>query len=1113
MKHLIDAILAHPALASLPDAGWLPLPRAVRLPLAVALHRRQQAPLLLLTDRSDHALHLLDELALWAPQVPRYLFPEPTPLFYDPTPWSDTVRQERLRVLATLAAFAIPGAPRPDPPPIIVAPLRAAMTRTLPRREFVRQARTLRREQEIAPTTLAATLVRLGYQPQSVVVAPGQFARRGGLLDLWPPTEPQPVRLEFFGDQIDTLRRFDPATQRSTAPLERVLYTPAREFLSPPDAPQPVTEFDIPRLHPPAGLLDYLPPAARLLVDDRQALEDQAAEIESQALELRRQAEAEGRLPPDFPLPYLTWDDLRDSLETHHALFLGPMGAEATHPLADAFRPNPHYGGQVKRFLEAIREEARRGEQVVVVSRQAARLRELWEADRLPPPAGPVIFHKGTLSEGWTLLTPGRPALHLYTDGEVFGWRRPQPRRRPRPVAAAPEAPYTDLQPGDWVVHVDHGIGRFVGLVRRTVDGMEREYLCVEYAEGDQLFVPVYQADRLTRYLGADDRPPTPTRLGTAEWSQVKQRVKEAVRQVAEDLLDLYARRQVVQGHAFAPDGAWQRELESSFPYFETEDQLRAIAEVKRDMESPRPMDRLICGDVGYGKTEVALRAAFKAVMDGKQVAILVPTTVLALQHYRTFLERLAPFPVVVEMLSRFRTPAQQERILQRLSAGAVDIIIGTHRLLSDDVVFKDLGLLIIDEEQRFGVTHKEKLKRMRTEVDVLTMTATPIPRTLYMALTGVRDISIIATPPEERLPVVTHVGPYDPSLVRKAILRELERGGQVFFVHNRVQTIEAMRHHLERLVPEARIAVGHGQMPERELEAVMERFTRGEVDVLLSTSIIESGLDIPNANTLIVDRADTFGLAQLYQLRGRVGRGAQRAYAYFFRHRRKPPTPEGRLRLETLAEHTHLGAGMAIAMRDLEMRGAGDLLGTRQHGHIAAVGFHLYTRLLSQAVRRLRQERGLPLPAHLAQTPDLPAAVNVDLPLPVGLPASYIPDQATRLGLYRRLAELRAPEAVDEFAAELEDRFGPPPAEVDNLLFQVRVKLLACQAGLESVQAEGGQIALRPSEPQAPLPPLGEGIRAGKRAYWLPLDERWQSRLLAALQRLAHPPQDRSFV
>ncbi len=719
-------------------------------------------------------------------------------------------------------------------------------------------------------------------------------------------------------------------------------------------------------------------------------------------------------------------------------------------------------------------------------------------------------FIEGTLSDGWILAAPEGSRTQLLTDSEIFGWERPQPRAPHRPVADAPESAFADLKPGDWVVHVDYGIGRYTGLVRRSLEGLEREFLAVEYEGGDQVFVPIHQADRLTRFIGPDSQAPSPTRLGGSEWAQTKQKVRAAVEEVAKELLDLYAQRQIAQGYAFKPDGNWQQELEASFPYIETTDQVRAIDEVKADMEKARPMDRLLCGDVGYGKTEVALRAAFKAVLDDKQVAVLVPTTVLAQQHYETFRQRLAPFPVEVEMLSRFRSPKEQDAILRRLARGGVDIIIGTHRLLQSDVQFKDLGLVIIDEEQRFGVTHKEYLKRLRTEVDVLTLTATPIPRTLYMALTGVRDISTINTPPEERLPIITHIGPYSPRLVRQAIVRELERGGQIFFVHNRVQTIEAMHRHLVQLIPEARIGVGHGQMPEHELSTVMQRFTHGEIDVLLCTSIIESGLDIPNANTLIVDRADTFGLAQLYQLRGRVGRGAQRAYAYFFRHRKRKPTPEGQERLEVIAENNQLGAGYSIAMRDLEMRGAGELLGTRQSGYIASVGFHLYTRLLTQAVRGQRSARGLPRVAAeeaLAfQEGHIP--VSVELPIPVGIPVEYVPDQDMRLRLYRRLVTFRSEEEIDALAEEFADRFGPLPEGVQNLFFQMRVKLRAEAAGLASVSVESDQIVLRfPPLPEGvtsrELPNLGLDSRAGKNAYWLPYASRmedWPDRLLNTL-------------
>ena len=726
-------------------------------------------------------------------------------------------------------------------------------------------------------------------------------------------------------------------------------------------------------------------------------------------------------------------------------------------------------------------------------------------------------FIEASLSEGFIVEN-----IHLITDSEIFGWERPQPRAKQREVAETPESVYADLQAGDYVVHIDHGVGRFVGLVQRELDSHNREFLAVEYDGGGQLYVPVHQADRLTRYVGAEGVEPALDRLGGQEWHEKKSRVKEAVLEVAQEMLDLYARRNVVQGYSFKPDTQWQKELEDSFPYVETDDQKRAIADIKHDMESPRPMDRLLCGDVGYGKTEVALRAAFKAVMDGKQVAILVPTTVLAQQHYETFLQRLAAFPIKVEMLSRFRSPREQDEILLALAIGEIDIIIGTHRLISSDVQFKELGLVIIDEEQRFGVTHKEHLKKLRTEVDVLTLTATPIPRTLYMALTGVRDISNLNTPPEERLPIVTHVGPYSPKLVRQAILRELERGGQIFFVHNRVNTIDAMKAHLNQLVPEAHVDVGHGQMPEHELADVMHRFNSGDVDILLSTTIVESGLDIPNANTLIVDRADTFGLAQLYQLRGRVGRGAARAYAYFFRHRKLSPTLEGQQRLEVIAENTQLGAGYSIAMRDLEIRGAGELLGTRQHGHIQAVGFHLYTSLLADAVRQIRRIESVHQGDHkkdgkgkidialASLTQPISMPVNVDLPLTVGIPADYIADQDLRLRLYRRIADLRDEFEIEALTNEFSDRFGELPEMVQNLFYQMRVKLRAEKAGLAAIGMETGQIVLRyPSAPngneEKRLHDLAPDIRGGKGAYWCMFakDVDWMERLLEILNIL----------
>lgn len=1116
----------------------LGLPRAARLPVLATIHADLNKPILLLTDRADHALSLFDELGFWV-KSPRYLFAEPNPLFYEQAAWGAMTRRERLHTLTSLAVYHLPLAEKPESAPVIVASARSLMTRTLPPRDFLKACKKLTVGQTAQPDTLLRGWAQIGYQRFNTVLEPGQFASRGGILDVWPPAEKLPVRLDFFGDQIESIRRFDPASQRTVEKLDAILIIPAREFIAPGDEESELSELHIPLLHQySASLLDYLPQSALVLVDDLSMVESMVAEVEEQAVKLRQESIEEGTLSPDFPIPYLTWPELLDSLHSRALLELGHstvalrnfppsrargMGGEKEGGIASSFAHDERFGGRLKPFIEYLASLAERGEQAVVVSRQNERLEELWkekidnEPSTVNGQPSTVLFIEASLSEGLVLGN-----LHLITDSEIFGWERPQPRARQRVVAETPEAVYADLQPGDYVVHIDHGIGRFIGLVQRNLDGHEREFLAVEYEAGGQLFVPIHQADRLTPYIGAEGVEPALDRLGGQEWHEKKGRVKEAVLEVAQEMLDLYARRQVVQGYAFKLDTSWQKELEDSFPYIETEDQKRALVEIKRDMESPRPMDRLLCGDVGYGKTEVALRAAFKAVMDGKQVAMLVPTTVLAQQHYETFLQRLAAFPVKVEMLSRFRTPHEQDEILLGLAVGEIDIVIGTHRLISADVQFKELGLVIIDEEQRFGVTHKEHLKKLRTEVDVLTLTATPIPRTLYMALTGVRDISNLNTPPEERLPIVTYVGPYSPRLVRQAILRELERGGQIFYVHNRVNTIDAIKAHLAQLVPEARVDIGHGQMPEQELAEVMHRFNRGETDILLSTTIIESGLDIPNANTLIVDRADTFGLAQLYQLRGRVGRGAARAYSYFFRHRKLSPTVEGQQRLEVIAENTQLGAGYSIAMRDLEIRGAGELLGTRQHGHIQAVGFHLYTRLLADAVRRIRsvsrleglkvEEKPANLPTFQLSTLNQPISmpVNVDLPLAVGVPAEYIADQDLRLRLYRRIADLRDETEIEALASEFHDRFGPLPEVVQNLFYQMRVKLRAERAGLASIGWETGQIVLRyPSSPNGKdeprLPDLGPEVRGGKGAYWCTFgkDADWRERLLDVLTRL----------
>jgi len=844
-----------------------------------------------------------------------------------------------------------------------------------------------------------------------------------------------------------------------------------------------------------------------------------------------------------------------------------PPDAVATNTLSEksnyGFIQSPVYGGQVKRLMGDLAERRKSGERIVLVSRQAARLADLLterdiphlpgtaisseegpiepasdlseeEDDQSPPPSS-ISIVRGSLTAGWTSSTDGnkgdlsasRPSdelnliCTLLTDAEIFGYHKPEPRRRPKVQrAVTPESFFADVKVGDYVVHIEHGIGVFRGLIRLDLEGIDREYLQVDYAENDKLYVPIHQADRLSRYVGVDDRPPQFHRLGTADWNTVKRRAKRAVDEIASELLEIYAAREVATGHAYSSDTSWQQELEAAFPYVETDDQLRAIEQVKGDMEKPKPMDRLICGDVGYGKTEVALRAAFKAATDGLQVAVLVPTTVLAQQHYQTFVARLKPYPVFVEMLSRFRSKKEQKQILEGMRAGKVDIVIGTHRLLQKDIEFKNLGLLIIDEEQRFGVSHKERLKEMRTEVDVLTLTATPIPRTLHMSLTGVRDMSTIDTPPAERLSIKTTVAEYDETLIRTAILRELDRGGQIYFVHNRVMGIEQMAQRVSKIVPEATIAIAHGQMPERQLEQVMMNFMEGKNEVLVCTSIIESGLDIPNANTIIINRADRFGLAQIYQLRGRVGRGAVRAYAYLLTPKNYELGESARKRLEAIAEASELGSGFRIAMRDLEIRGAGELLGARQHGHIAAVGFDLYCRLLAQAVRETKGESPelVTSESALAYLTPLTEGVQINLPLPVYLPDDYVPDEPLRLQLYRRLAGLLTEEEIRGMAQELEDRFGDLPEPVVNLLYQLQLKVLAIESGVQAISIDTGQIVIKAEGledlDRAGLQRrLGSQIRVSRRQIWMPLHPNpslWQAELektLRLMRRMMHDP------
>jgi transcription-repair coupling factor (superfamily II helicase) len=1146
----------------------LDLLEAARPFLLGALQHDWPGPVLVVTGKPEDARHLADEAGIWSGRPDDgasgvRVFQAPDTIFYDRSAWDRETAHARVSVLAQLIALQARSAEGDGRGLLITTSIWALMAKSISPAAFRRAMRALRSPLSagdlVSQYSLLESLVRAGYEAVTVVERPGTFGHRGSLIDIYPPNMSEPVRIDWFGDEIDSIRTFDPGTQRSLERLNSVELVPASEAL--PEwgkgAAEALSQLDLaacnsatrqrileergklaegiffegieyymPYLYPrPSTLLDALPANALLLIDDLVALETAALSMESQALRLRSEMIEDGQLPPNFAVPYLTWDELGGRLEAQGAISMGYGLDQTPGPFAESLIAAPKYGGQLEQALADVAELQADGQRVVMVTRQAERLADLLrdkhiyvtpsdDFDEVPEP-GSISLVDSILAEGWAA-----PSEHviLLTDAEIFGWLRMRRRRPARRRRMAPESVFSQLTPGDYVVHIEYGIGRYHGMTRKRLGELEREYLEIEYAAGDRLYVPIHQADRVSRYLGASadgtvDREPHMHRLGGTEWIAVRARAEKAVRDIALELLELYAAREVAPGHAFAPDTEWQRELEASFPYQETEDQLQALAEIKRDMEAPKPMDRLICGDVGYGKTEVALRAAFKAVMDGKQVAVLVPTTVLAQQHFYTFRRRLRAFPVAVEMLSRFVPPQEQERILTDLSAGRVDIVIGTHRLLSNDVTFRDLGLLIIDEEQRFGVSHKEHFKQLRREVDVLTLTATPIPRTLYMALGGIRDMSVIDTPPEDRLGIRTFVSEFDEGLMRKAILRELDRGGQVYVVHNRVYDIEEMAARLARIVPEASIVIGHGQMSEGELAQVMLGFAQGEYDVLLCTTIIESGLDIPNVNTIVIDRADTFGLAQLYQLRGRVGRGVNRARAYLLY---KPPlTDVARKRLETIREAAELGAGFRIAMRDMEIRGAGEILGPEQSGHIAAVGFDLYMRLLQQAVDELRETTGEPINAirraqHATAWAELvTGGPSVDLPVSAYIPDAFIADESLRLRLYRRLARVEREDEIDEVIHELRDRFGDLPEPVQDLLYVLHVRVVGAETSVTAITSNPKQIVVALPMPLHPgaaahIEEQHHGVTARGTRLWLPLLDGWQAQLLAVLRTLA---------
>ena len=1055
--------------------------------LSAALYQDMPYPMLLLCASEDEAVTMTDNLRpLLGERVQHFPVLELMP--FEVYAHNIELVAARIRVLSQLAR---------GERLLVVSCVNALSRRLAPPAVFAASHLTLRPGDIFAPEQLARRLADIGYERVTLTEIPGTFSQRGSIVDIFPITEAQPYRLEFFDDEIDSLRYFDPAEQRSGAAAGQLLLTPAREL--------PVDEAARGRAHaslreeydqtyaalkgaakkeleksyaplleflqtgvwdngmealmryfyPEAGsIFDYLGSGLVALSEPQNIKETSLAladERDSRYFDLLDS----GRLLPSFYFNFLSYEELRQSFQTQRLLLLCHLSLksgdiEASWERSFLGRELPAYAHNPAGFREDLQRFTKGRYDVIFTASSALRLRRVEEILRENgcPPARLLQagFNRGFESP--------QLKMAVITEYELFSQQTKKRRRR---VHKGGEriANFLDLRSGDYVVHITQGIGQYLGVRRLSVGESERDYLLIQYAGEDRLYLPVDQLDLIQKYIGGEGNAPKLNKLGGGEWSRVKARVRAAVKDMAEELVKLYAAREQAEGYAFSPDTAWQREFEDAFPYAETPDQLTAAEEIKADMESKRVMDRLLCGDVGYGKTEIALRAAFKAVMDSKQVAILVPTTVLAQQHYRTVRERFDGYPVKAGCLSRFSTPKEQKQLLRQLETGELDIVVGTHRLLSKDVRFKDLGLLVVDEEQRFGVAHKERIKALKTQVDVLTLSATPIPRTLHMALTGMRDMSLISTPPEARFPVRTYVVEYHERLIRDAIARELGRGGQVYYVHNRVFNIYETAEELRRILPEARVLVGHGQMRERELEQVMLDFVAGEADVLVCTTIIESGLDIPNVNTLIVDDADMFGLAQLYQLRGRVGRAERQAFAYFTYRRDRIVNEMAKKRLIAIRDFTELGAGFKIAMRDLELRGAGNLLGPEQHGHIASVGFDLYCKLLTE---EMEKARGAAPRAEKIST-------QLELSINAYIPDSVVEDSVLKVEIYKRLAAMERLEDIDELAGELADRYGKLPAPVENLLLVGRVKLLAQRLAVLSIIQKNSLLEIKFAE------------------------------------------------
>ena len=1033
-----------------------------------------RGPLLVVVPHLRDAEILLEDFRFFMkdPEVPSFLFPQWETLPYDEIPPHPEIIKERVRVLFSLLK---------GEEAVIVSSTKALMQKVLSPGDLKESVFSLSAGEEIDRDPLIRFLQGGGYASARIVEERGDFSVRGAIIDIYTPFYEDPLRLEFDGDRLESIRRFELETQRSLPQgmMEHAMLLPARD-ISKDSSAQPLQT-----------LLDYLKGDEVLFIEEGDEVEKEAEAFtclieEHYAKTLLKEGSA-----PRPETAYLRDEEVSLRFGRFQRVYLqgGPVAPSPCEQLFSfEMETNENLQREIKAFLSAkpgspeaspfsvllrnLQEWQEKGMAVFIASHnqgQAERLRDLFSEYGVEPrlektkrfrevldqSQGGLALLTGSLSSGFR--NPREDWLIL-TEEEIFGERRRLPEARSRTSIPSTSwqrgsptvSSYRELRENDFIVHIDYGVGHYRGLRHLKIWGVSNDYLLLEYQDGDKLYLPVDRLNLIQRYIGGDGKPPRLDKLGSHSWERAKKKAEAAVSEMVKELLDLYAARQVFEGFKFPPLDQFHQEFEATFDYEETPDQMQAIDEVMKDMDKPKPMDRLICGDVGYGKTEVAIRAAYRAVMSGKQVAILVPTTVLAQQHFQTLGERFKVYPVVIEVLSRFKSPREQKEILQRLKEGKVDIVIGTHRLLQKDVSFRDLGLLVIDEEHRFGVSHKEKLKQMRKLVDVITLTATPIPRTLQMAVSGIRDLSLIQTPPENRLSIRTFVIRYDEEVIRDAVQREFERGGQVFFVHHRVQNIHTIANHLKRLVPEASLAVAHGQMGEKELEKVMLQFVRKEVNLLVCTSIIESGLDIPTANTILINHAERFGLADLYQIRGRVGRGSHQAYAYLIIPGELTLSKDAMRRLRAIQELSELGSGFKLAIQDLEIRGAGNLLGPSQSGHIAALGFELYTQLMEKAVKELKGEEVIE-----EITPE------IHFHLPAFIPEAYVEDPGERLSLYRRLSLSRSDEEVERIRGELIDRFGKNPKEVDHLLEVIKVKILLTRLSIKKLEETSSQIVL----------------------------------------------------